>query len=53
MRDDDGSAVVDADEDEAAEDQTEDELCGVCMGCGQGRFEGSTCYACGGTGRAA
>ena len=35
---------------EIVEVEKEPLICNVCMGSGEGRFEGSTCYACGGSG---
>jgi len=37
------------------EDEDEDEefgICGACNGSGEGMYDGSTCYACGGAGEA-
>jgi len=35
---------------DAPEDDDLDEICATCNGCGEGQWEGSTCFNCKGTG---
>jgi DnaJ-class molecular chaperone len=44
--------LVDPDEDliEEGFDEDEDQICSGCSGCGEGQYEGTSCYKCHGSG---